>query len=135
MNSNLKGNIALGKAISYFATQGYIISIPLNDSQCYDLIIEKNGKVQLVQVKYTNQQLNSGNYCCRLQVCNKQTTYYTLNNTYCDLLFCYCGNGDAYLIPVSRIENTNQITLFKQKSKYTPDKIFDTSQFYIANLI
>lgn len=96
MNSNLKGNIALGKAISYFATQGYIISIPLNDSQCYDLIIEKNGKVQLVQVKYTNQQLNSGNYRCRLQVCNKQTTYYTLNNTYCDLLFCYCGNGDAY---------------------------------------
>lgn len=55
MNSNIKGNIALAEAISYFTKQKYIVSIPLNDSQCYDLIIEKDGKLQTVQVKYTSE--------------------------------------------------------------------------------
>ena len=40
MNSNLKGNIALGQAIAYFTQQGYVVNIPLNDSQWYDLIID-----------------------------------------------------------------------------------------------
>lgn len=41
MKSDLKGNIGLGKAISYFTEQGYIVSLPLTNHQCYDLIIEK----------------------------------------------------------------------------------------------
>ena len=37
-----KGNSALGIAIAYFSTNGYIVSIPLNDTQDYDLIVDKN---------------------------------------------------------------------------------------------
>ena len=33
MNTNAKGNIAIGQAIAYFTTEGYTISIPLNDCQ------------------------------------------------------------------------------------------------------
>lgn len=33
MNSNTKGNIALGQAIAYFTKQCYTISLPLNDCQ------------------------------------------------------------------------------------------------------
>ena len=38
-----KGNCGLGMAIAYFSTNGYTVSIPLNDTQDYDLIVEKNG--------------------------------------------------------------------------------------------
>lgn len=36
-----KGNSGLGMAIAYFSTRGYTVSIPLNDTQDYDLVIEK----------------------------------------------------------------------------------------------
>lgn len=40
-----KGNCGLAMAISYFVTKGYTTSIPLNDTQDYDLIIEKNYEI------------------------------------------------------------------------------------------
>ena len=46
-----KENCGLGMAIAYFSTNGYTVSIPLNDTQDYDLIVEKNGILQRVQVK------------------------------------------------------------------------------------
>lgn len=36
-----KGNTSLGMAIAYFSSHGYTVSIPLNDTQDYDLIVEK----------------------------------------------------------------------------------------------
>ena len=36
-----KGNTGLGMAIAYFVANGYVVSIPLNDTQDYDLVIEK----------------------------------------------------------------------------------------------
>ena len=36
-----KGNSSLGIAIAYYASNGYIVSIPLNDTQDYNLIVEE----------------------------------------------------------------------------------------------
>ena len=41
-----KGNSGLGMAIAYFTTNGYVVSIPLNDTQDYDLVIEKDGDLK-----------------------------------------------------------------------------------------
>ena len=41
------GNTSLSFAISYFCSNGYTVSIPLNDTQDYDLIIEKTWKYLL----------------------------------------------------------------------------------------
>lgn len=131
MNTNSKGNIALGKAISYFTENEYIVSLPLNDSQCYDLIIEKNGVLQTVQVKYTSEQKDNGNFICRLQTKNQNKTYYSLIDTFCEFLYCFCSNGDQYLIPIKEIKNSNSLTLFKEKSKYASKDSFDSSQYLI----
>ena len=40
-------------AINYFTCQGYTVSLPLNDTQWYDLVIEKEGILQTVQCKAT----------------------------------------------------------------------------------
>ena len=37
-----KRNAGLGVSIAYFSSNGYVVSIPLNDTQDYDLIIEKD---------------------------------------------------------------------------------------------
>ena len=37
------GNAALGTAIGYFTNAGYTVSIPLTDTQDYDLIVDMNG--------------------------------------------------------------------------------------------
>ena len=37
-----KGNTILRIAIAYYSSNGYIVSIPLNDTQNYDLIVDKN---------------------------------------------------------------------------------------------
>ena len=131
MNSNLKGNIALGQAIAYFTQEGYIISIPLNDSQWYDLIIEKNNNFQTVQVKYTSQQNPSGSYVCSLETTSgtSREVLYTIKNKPLDLLFCFCANGDSYLIPVSEIKTQTQITLNSFKRKNTNLSCFDTSKY------
>ena len=36
-----KGNTSLGVAIAYYSSNGYTVSIPLNDTQDYDLIVDK----------------------------------------------------------------------------------------------
>ena len=39
-NTKEQGNIGLGVAIQYFTQNLYTVSLPLNDSQDYDLIVE-----------------------------------------------------------------------------------------------
>ena len=136
MNSNLKGNIALGQAIAYFTQEGYVVNIPLNDSQWYDLVIEKDNNFYSVQVKYTSQQNSSGNYTCRLITTSgtSREVLYTIKDKPLDLLFCTCANGDNYLIPVEEICNQTQITLTKIKSKNASLSYFDTSKYCINNI-
>ena len=45
------GRIGLSMAINYFTINGYTVSLPLNDTQWYDLIVEKDGKFYSVQCK------------------------------------------------------------------------------------
>lgn len=132
MTPSSKGNLGLGKAISYFTEHEYTVSLPLTDTQCYDLIIEKLGKLQTVQVRYTNQMKPSGNFFCKLQTKNSKRVYYSLSETFCELLFCYCSNGDKYLIPVKDIPNKAEITFYKEKSKYMSEDSFDSSLYYVS---
>lgn len=131
MNSNCKGNIALGQAIAYFTSKEYIVSLPLNDSQWYDMIIEKNGLFKTIQVKYTSQLDKNGKYYkCSLRSISgtSRKPIYSVTDTPVDYLFCYCDNGDKYLIPTKEISNRNCIALTKEKLIRT----FDTSNYYIS---
>lgn len=48
-------------AINYFTHQGYTVSIPMNDTQWYDLVIEKDGNFKTVQCKATQTKNNAIN--------------------------------------------------------------------------
>ena len=79
-NSNKeKGNSGLGIAIAYFTTNGYTVSIPLNDTQDYDLIAEQGGSLKTIQVKSTSCKNKNGTFQVALKSCGgtKGKTYKT----------------------------------------------------------
>ena len=105
LTNKQRGNCGLGIAIGYFSTNGYTVSISLNDTQDYDLLIDKNNKIKSVQVKYTTCKTKHGNYQVALKSCGgtKGTTYKTLVDTNVDYLFVATERLDMFLIPVEEI--------------------------------
>ena len=74
-----KGNAGLAMAIAYFSTNGYTVSIPLNDTQDYDLVIEMDGNLSSVQVKASGCLTKNNKYQVALKSCGgtKGVTYKT----------------------------------------------------------
>ena len=63
-----KGRIGLSMAINYFTIQGYTISLPLNDTQWYDMVVEKNNHFSI-------NKLSQLPYLTPLLFCNKKTKF------------------------------------------------------------
>lgn len=89
-NSNKeKGNSGLGIAIAYYSANGYTVSIPLNDTQDYDLIVDKDNNLRKVQVKATSCKTKYDKYQVALKSCGgtKGETYKTVIDTNIDDIF------------------------------------------------
>ena len=115
-----KGNTGLGIAIAYYTSNGYTVSIPLNDTQDYDLIVDKNDKISKVQVKATSCKTKYGIYQVALKSTGgtKGKTYKTLIDTKVDELFILTDKMDIYIIPINKIENRSTINLCKKYKIY-----------------
>ena len=113
INRKQIGRIGLSMAINYFTCQGYTVSLPMNDTQWYDLVIEKDGKFETVQCKAT--QTDTGEIDFRSTGGTKGITYDNLlNHSELDWLFCVNKNLDMWLIPVNEITNSKSIKLRTQ---------------------
>lgn len=115
-----KGNTSLGMAIAYFTSQGYTVSIPLNDTQDYDLVVEKNNTIQTVQVKSSGCKTKNNHFQVALKSCGgtKGTTYKTFKETSVNLLFIFLADLSMYLIPANEIKNSSTITITSKYFKY-----------------
>ena len=129
-----KGNAGLGIAIAYFSSNGYTVSIPLNDTQDYDLIIDKNNKLSKIQVKSTSCKTKYEVYQVTLKSCGgtKGTTYKTLIDTNIDEIFIVTDKLDLYIIPINFIQNKSTLNLC---SKYENFKIINSSNYQKTMLI
>lgn len=118
-----KGRAGLSMAIAYFGSNGYTVSIPLNDTQDYDLVIEKDNEFKKVQCKSTGSKNRSGTYRVKLNSwggANGGTYYGTVKDSSADILFVLVENGDKYVIPVTDIDNVGQLTV-NNYEKYKVD--------------
>ena len=128
-----RGNAGLALAISYFGCNGYTISIPLNDTQWYDLIVEKDGVFQTVQCKFTSS--SNGEVKLVSTGGTKGSVYGSLLDSPLDLLFCANQDGEMWVIPMKDLieaGNKNAIKLRKEKSIYANKCAFDTSPYYVT---
>lgn len=118
-----KGNTSLGIAIAYYASNGYIVSVPLNDTQDYDLIVDKDNIIKRVQVKSSGCKTKYGRYQVALKSCGgtKGKTYKTIIDTNIDEVFILTENKDCYIIDKKNIENESTITLGEKYNRYKVD--------------
>ena len=110
-----KGNAGMALAIAYFGTNGYTVSTPLNDTQWYDLIVEKDGIFQTVQCKFTASKNNE--ISLRSTGGTNGAAYDNVRNHPLDLLFCADKELNMYVIPMSDLlsaGNASRITLRKE---------------------
>jgi hypothetical protein len=124
-NTKKQGDVGMGVAIGYFASQGYTVCIPLTDSQDYDLVVDIDDKLQRVQVKTTTFRKNGpdGGYLASLRVCGhrhpKTGVYHAkdFNKKKVDYLFIVTGAGEQYFIPTTETNVRSQITVGGQAYK------------------
>ena len=114
INRKAIGRIGLSMAINYFTINGYTVSIPINDTQWYDIVVEKDGFFQTVQCKATSGDVID----FRSTGGTKGIEYDNLlNHSELDYLFCVNGNLEMWLIPIKDITTTKQITLRTEPTK------------------
>ena len=123
MYLSFQGDMGLGKAIEYFTSHQIPVSLPLNDTQPYDLIADFNGKLQRVQVKTTRATTTEGrSYSVGLRNCGGNRTgtvrQVLFDNTTCDYLFVYTGANKMYLIPSEIIEAKTSIMVGIKYTEY-----------------
>lgn len=100
-NSKQQGTVGLAEAILHFTKVGATVSLPLNDSQDYDLVVDHSSILSRVEVKTTKNVTPSGAFEVDLR--NKGGTagsiYARVGEGSSDLLFVLCENGNKYLLP------------------------------------
>lgn len=117
-----KGMAGLSIAIAYFGSNGYVVSIPLNDTQDYDLVVEKDNKFYKVQCR-SSGSLNSNGLYYSLHLrsvggANGGTCYGTLKDSNADLCFAVTEDMRYYLFPVSIITQGSRVVLNESFDKY-----------------
>ena len=128
-----KGRAGMAMAIAYFGSNGYTVNIPLNDTQWYDLVVEKDGNFYTVQCKATGSKDN--NISLKSMGGTKGTIYDSVLNHSLDYLFCLDKDLNMYLIPIEKIKkvgNIKSISLRKEKSIYSNKNSFDTSLYLVS---
>lgn len=114
-----KGRIGLSMAINYFTIKGYTISLPLNDTQWYDMVIEKDNIFQTVQCKCTFTEDDTIN----IKSCggtNGSVYDSVLNHPELDYLFCVNKDFNCWLIPVKAIIEAGITKGFRLRTELAP---------------
>ena len=96
------------------------VSIPLNDTQDYDLIVDKNNILKKVQVKATSCKTKYNKYQVALKSCGgtKGKMYKTVIDTNIEEVFIVTNNMDIFIIPIEKIKNKSTLNLCEKYEKY-----------------
>ena len=131
INRKQIGRVGLSMAINYFTIQGYTVSLPINDTQWYDLIIEKDNQFFTVQCKAT--QTKNDSIDLRSTGGTKGSIYdNVLNHSKLDYLFCVNKDLKMWLIPIKDITTSKQIRLRTEPTKNNQG--FQTFQYQVQFL-
>ena len=121
MKSKEKGDLALGQAIAYYTKQGCEILLPIGDKKKYDFVIDRNGNLFKVQVKYSGFK-DSGGFAVPLKVMGGNRSSGNNCKKYkkgdFDIFFVYTSDGTTYEIPYDVLEGKSSIIVGKKYQKY-----------------
>lgn len=118
MNTKELGDHAVGQAISFFMNHGYEVCLPIGDKRDFDLVVERDGCLEKVQVKYAGLyktknvckvglRITGGNQSFKYSKKYKKDAF--------DLLFIYTAKGEKYLIPWNKVTFRNELSIESEK--------------------
>ena len=113
-----KGDLAVANAITYFMSNGYEVCLPIGDKKPYDLVVEQDGNLFRVQVKYAGYYTGAGRHKAALRTMGGNQSFYTAKKykkSDFDLLFIFVANGRKFLLPWNQIDNTNSLSIEASK--------------------
>ena len=118
-----QGNIGLGQAIAYYMSKGFMVALPVNDTQPYDLVVDKfDGKgLQRVSVKTTRYQTDNLAKSFVVKISSSsgmKRSYNPFDKQSCDLMFIYTISQEIWEIPSLDINSGTMITLNENLLKY-----------------
>lgn len=96
-----RGRAGMSLAIAYFGSNGYTVSLPMNDTQWYDLIVEKDGIIQTVQCKFSSSE--NAEVSLTSKGVTNGSVYDKVTEHPLDLLFCADKNMNLFVIPMEDI--------------------------------
>lgn len=116
-----QGNLGLGRAIAYYTSHCIPVMLPLNDSQKYDLVVDKEGRLERVSIKTTQGKAKSGNFQVQMKNTTLGSDHNTIrrfDNSSCDIVFIVTVEGTMYEIPAEDITATCSFVLNQDYDKY-----------------
>lgn len=125
-----RGRVGLSLAIAYFGANGYTVSLPLNDTQWYDMIVEKDGVFQTVQCKFSSSEN------AEISLTSKGGTHGTIYDRVVDhpldMLFCADKNSNMYVIPMKDLFTYgNQRSIVLRTSPNSNGQGFNTYKYIV----
>lgn len=129
-----KGRAGFVLGIAWFGANGYTVNIPLNDTQWYDFIAEKDGSFFTVQCKATGSKDN--NIILKNTGGTSGTTYDSVLDHPLDYLFCVDKDQHLFVIPMQELRLAGNIKSIKLNheglSKFANKNSFDTSKYLVT---
>jgi hypothetical protein len=124
MNTKQLGDVGLGKAIAYFTSQGYTVSIPLTDSQDYDLVVGIGYGIFRVQVKATSFKRRYYEVSLTVKGGNRSSTgkIKKIDKEIVDMLYIATPDQD-YVIPIEFVKGNSMINLGPGYDKFKTGSI------------
>jgi hypothetical protein len=119
-NTKKQGDMGLGSAIFYFTNIGQTVSIPLTDSQDYDLVVDVDNSLKKVQIKSCNFKRKYYEVNLSIKGGNRTSigTIKRFNNSNCDYLFIIINQSEKYLIPTKELSAKCNLVLGPKYQKY-----------------
>ena len=116
-NPREQGLLGLTDAIRWFGSQGWSISMPLIDSQPYDLVVDDGKRLHRVQVKTTTRRSSHGIFVVSLKTNGGNQSFHTtklFDHRACDLLYVLTDDRSRYLIPTQAFKAATTLNLGKR---------------------
>lgn len=130
-----KGNLGEAKCLAKMVELGVPVSLPFGDNERYDLIIDHNGKLERIQVKYSSYQESEGSIIFKVSSSTNHTTnkHLTTYENDVDAFLLYNALTDeVYYVPIEVIGNKKTITLRMAPSKNGQNKNCLFTKDYLA---
>ena len=101
-----QGNVGEARAVYEYTQRNFVVSLPLSDSDKYDMIIDDGSKLYRVQVKTSRYEVKPGVFEVNLRTSGGNRVVNTIrkrqHDDY-DLLFVLVTDGRCWSIPVENL--------------------------------